>query len=156
MVVHHSRNWKQPSVQVRVIVDPAVDQGHADARANVIRLPRHFCVHRGRRIVERRQLPVRADIYDVRLVREVHDTGTVHQSDHAIDERQLPHDVQKIAYDAIQQAEQPTTTGLRSGLRSGRILHDHLYRLGGVISTQFRRNLGVIGVAECDRHQQTK
>ena len=127
---------------------------------NVIRLPRHLRVHRGRCVIERCQLPVRADVHDVRLVRQIHDTGTVHQGDHAIDERQLTHDVQEITYDATHQAEQPAAIGLGSDLCSGlgsrRILHDYLYRLGGVIPTQFGRNLGVIGIAECDRHQQTK
>jgi len=140
--------------KVRVVADAAIDQGHADASAGVIRLPRDFSVHCSRCVIERRQLPVRADVYDVCLIRQVHNTGTVENSDHAVDERQLTHDFQNVAYEATDEAEQSTAIGLRSGLCSGRILHDHLHRLGGIISPQFGRDLGIIGIAECDRHQQ--
>ena len=118
-------------------VHTAVDQGHADAGAGVTRLPRDFRVNRRRRNIEGGQRPVRADVNDIRLIREVHDAGAIYQSYNAVDQRQLAHDVQEIAYHAIHQPEQPAATGLGSGLGSRRILHDYLHRLAGVISLQF-------------------
>ena len=142
LLIRNSRERKNAMIQICMIAHAAIDQRHSDAGPGKVRLPREICIHRRRGAVERRKhRPILADVYDVWVVRQVHNAIAIKQRDDAVDQRQLSENRSTQLQDIVHQAADKTEQSATVHLRSRRVLHDDLYLLGRLIAAQFRRYL---------------
>src|ERR1700692_1521437 len=109
LVPDHARLSPRPAIQIRMAADAAVNHRDSNAGAGVARLPGRERIHRWRSIAEsRRKWPVQADVYDIRLVREVHDAVAIKHRNQTIDQGQLRQDRAAKFQNIVDQAPQQT------------------------------------------------
>src|ERR1700674_2074646 len=107
LVPDHARRSPRPAIQIRMASDAAVTPRASNAGASVARLPGRERIHRWRSIAEsRRQWPVQADVYDIRLVREVCDAVAVKHRHQSVDQGPVRQDRAAKFQNIVDQAPQ--------------------------------------------------
>ena len=143
--VHHAALGRIGRIQIRVIVDSAVDHRDADAAPIQTVTPGSRGAHGGGRIVERSaQRPVQRDVSHVRLIRHCQYIGRMQRRRYRRNQRKdgVQYPADQIQHSTQQPAQKPS-----GRLRRRRVvLHDYVDLVGRIRQQrlQVRRDLGII------------
>src|SRR5579863_5597897 len=102
-----------------MIADAAVDQGNANSRSAIVRLPCEWRVDRAVGVdVRGRQGTVGADVHDIRVVRKALNAIAIENRNQAIDQRQISEnraaEFDNVIQQTIDEAEQSAAVQLGS------------------------------------------